>query len=232
MIDLYFWPTYNGWKVTVLLEELGLDYNIIPVDIMHGEQFEPEFLKISPNNRIPAVVDHDTESGEPMAMFESGAILLYFAEKHRRLIADQPRLRSQTLQWLFFQVAHVGPMLGQCHHFRNYATEKIPYAIERYVNETSKLFRVVDQRLQDRRYLVDEYSIADIATLPWLRNWKNQGQNIDHFPNVALWLERLQQRAAVQRGLSVMAEQERQGSASDYSEEERSVLWGARQFGE
>ena len=116
MIDLYFWPTYNGWKVTVLLEELGLDYNIIPVDIMHGEQFEPEFLKISPNNRIPAVVDHDTESGEPIAMFESGAILLYFAEKHRRLIADQPRLRSQTLQWLFFQVAHVGPMLGQCHH--------------------------------------------------------------------------------------------------------------------
>jgi len=230
MIELYFWPTYNGWKITILLEELGLDYKIIPVDIMSGQQFDPEFLNISPNNRIPALIDHGLKSEEPIAIFESGAILLYLAEKHHRLISDKPRLRSQTLQWLFFQVANVGPMLGQCHHFLNYATEQIPYAVDRYVNEASRLFRVVNQRLQDRTFLVDEYSIADIATLPWLRNWENQGQDIRNFPNIEAWLDRLHQRPAVQRGLAIMAAQERQGIAADYDEKERSILWGDRQY--
>jgi GST-like protein len=230
MIDLYYWPTPNGWKVTILFEELGLSYNAIPIDIMKGDQFAPEFLEISPNNRVPAVVDTEGEDGAPLSIFESGAILLHYAEKHRRFIPANERGRAEVLQWLFFQMGNVGPMLGQCHHFRNYALEKIPYAIDRYVNEARRLFRVVEKRLADRDFVAGDYSIADMALFPWMRNWKNQGQDIAEFPAVGGWLDRMNARLAVQRGLAVRAEDERR--VHDYDEEERSVLWGARQYGQ
>ena len=150
MIDLYYWPTPNGWKLTILFEELGIPYNVIPVDINKGEQFEQDFLTIAPNNRMPAVVDSEGADGAPLSLFESGAIMLHYADKHGRLIPDDERGRAEVLQWLFFQMGNVGPMLGQCHHFRNYAPEKLPYAIERYVNETSRLYRVVNKCLADR----------------------------------------------------------------------------------
>ena len=227
-IDLHYWPTYNGWKVTILFEELGIDYNVVPVDIMKGEQFEPDFVVISPNNRIPAVVDRTGGDHPPLCIFESGAILLHYAEQHRRFIPGDTRGRSQVLQWLFFQAANVGPVLGQVHHFRNYALEKLPYAIDRFENEGSRLFAVVDERLEGRDYVAGEYSIADMALFPWLRNWKNQGQNIMDYPRVRAWIDRIEVRPAVQRGLAVRKEDER--TVHDYDAEERSVLWGERQY--
>ena len=166
MIDLYYWPTPNGWKLTILFEELGIPYNVIPVDINKGEQFEQDFLTIAPNNRMPAVVDSEGADGAPLSLFESGAIMLHYADKHGRFIPDDERGRAEVLQWLFFQMGNVGPMLGQCHHFRNYAPEKLPYAIERYVNETSRLYRVVNKRLADRDWVAGDYSIADMAIFP------------------------------------------------------------------
>ena len=228
MIDLYYWPTPNGWKITILFEELGLPYSVIPVDINKGEQFDPDFLSIAPNNRMPAVVDPDGADGKPLSLFESGAIMLHYADKHRRFVPADEQGRAEVLQWLFFQMGNVGPMLGQCHHFRNYAPERIPYVTERYTNEASRLYRVVDKRLADRDFIAGAYSIADMAIFPWMRIWRNQGQDIADYPNVAAWLERNKARPAVRRGLAVLDERQRKNW--EFTEEERSVMFGAKQF--
>jgi GSH-dependent disulfide-bond oxidoreductase len=186
MIDLYTWPTPNGYKVSILLEELGLPYRVVPVDIGRGEQLSPGFLEISPNNKIPAIVDHDGPGGEPLALFESGAILLYLADKTGRLVPEDARGRWSVVQWLMFQMGTVGPMLGQTHHFRGYAPERIPYAVDRYTNEASRIYNVIDRRLERSPWLAGEdYTIADIATWPWLRTWERQGQRLEDFPHLA-----------------------------------------------
>jgi GST-like protein len=204
MIDLYYWTTPNGHKITIFLEEAGLPYRIVPVNIGKGEQFAPAFLEISPNNRIPAIVDHaPADGGAPIPVFESGAILLYLAEKTGRFLAPDPRVRLETLQWLFWQVANLGPMAGQNHHFNRYAPERIPYAIERYVKETSRLYAVLDERLAGRDYVAGEYSIADMACYPWIVPYKRQEQNIDDFPNLARWLRRIAERPAVVKAYEI-----------------------------
>ncbi|MDA0228664.1 MAG: glutathione binding-like protein [Proteobacteria bacterium] len=228
MIDLYYWPTPNGWKITILFEELGLDYKIIPVNIIEGDQFAPDFLKIAPNNRMPAIVDPDGADGEPISIFESGAILLHYAEKHKRFIPADERGRVDVLQWLFFQMGNVGPMLGQCHHFRNYAEEKLEYAIDRYTREATRLYRVVDTRLADRDYVAGDYSIADMALFSWMRVWKNQGQTLEDFPHLSKWIDRMYQRPAVRRGLDVMKDE--QAKKREFTEEQRSVMFGDKQF--
>lgn len=185
MIDLYYWTTPNGHKITIFLEEVGLPYNIIPINIGAGDQFQPEFLKISPNNRIPAIVDHQPAGGgEAISVFESGAILLYLAEKTGKLISQDVRGRTEVLQWLFWQMAGLGPMAGQNHHFSTYAPEKIEYAINRYVNETGRLYAVLDKRLADREFIAGDYSIADIAAYPWIVPHERQSQSLDNFPNL------------------------------------------------
>ncbi|MBI3571499.1 MAG: glutathione S-transferase N-terminal domain-containing protein [Gammaproteobacteria bacterium] len=200
MIDLYYWPTPNGHKITLFMEETGLRYRIVPVNIGRGDQFKPEFLKISPNNRMPAIVDHEpADGGAPIPIFESGAILLYLAEKTGRFLAQDARARMETLQWLFWQVGGLGPMAGQNHHFNVYAPEKIPYAIERYVNETARLYAVLDRRLLDREFIVGDYSIADIACYPWIVSHARQQQNLDDFPNLKRWFEAIRQRPATVR---------------------------------
>ncbi|MGA2447838.1 MAG: glutathione binding-like protein [Polyangiaceae bacterium] len=220
MIDLYTAPTPNGFKVSIALEELDLPYRVHVVDLRAGEQFAPDFLRISPNNKIPAIVD-----GE-LGIFESGAILVYLAEKAGRLLPASGPARYATLQWLFFQVGGVGPMLGQAHHFRTYAPDKIAYAIDRYTNEARRLFRVVDKRLSEARYLAgDEYSIADIATLPWMRLHENQGVDIAQFPNVARWIEAVERRPAVQKGLTVPPR-----SDAPMDDRAREVLFGRAQY--
>ena len=204
MIDLHYWPTPNGWKVTIALAELGLPYTVRPVNIGRGEQFRPEFLAISPNNRMPAIVDHDPPGGgAPISIFESGAILLYLAEKTGRLIPDDVRGRTEVLQWVFWQMGGLGPMAGQAHHFRQYATEKIPYAIERYTNEVNRLYGVLDRRLADREFVAGDYSIADIAIFPWVVPWKNQGQELSAFPHLERWFRALREREPVRAGLAV-----------------------------
>ncbi len=205
-IDLYFWPTPNGHKISIALEELELPYVVHPVDIARGDQFKPGFLAISPNNKMPAVVDPDGPDGDPVSIFESGAILLYLARKTGELRGKGKRARILVEQWLFWQVAGLGPMAGQAHHFRNYAPEKIPYAIDRYTNEVARLYGVLDRQLQDRPYIAGKYSIADIASYPWARLWDRQGQDIDQFPNVKAWLDRVGQRPAVVRGLEAGSE--------------------------
>ncbi len=198
MIDLYTAPTPNGFKVSIALEELELPYQVHVVDIRSGAQFAPDFLKISPNNKIPAIVD-----GE-LSIFESGAILVYLAEKAGRLLPTSGPGRYKVLEWLFFQVGGIGPMLGQVHHFRNYAPEKIPYAIDRYVNEGKRLFHVVDRQLSGSRFLAgDDYSIADIANMPWMKLHKNQGIDIAEYPHVARWITEIDARPAVQKGMAV-----------------------------
>ena len=172
MIDLFFWTTPNGYKVTIMLAEVGLPYRVVPIDITAGDQFKPEFLAISPNNKIPAIVDDDGPDAEPIAVFESGAILLYLAEKTGRFLPSSARARMEVIQWLMFQMGGVGPMLGQAHHFRRYAPEQIAYAVDRYTNEAARLYRVIDRRLADHEYLAGEYSIADIATFPWIRPYR------------------------------------------------------------
>jgi GSH-dependent disulfide-bond oxidoreductase len=205
MIDLYFWTTPNGYKVTILLEELGWPYNVIPVHIGKGEQFAPEFLKISPNNKIPALVDHDGPDGKPIEIFESGAIMMYLAEKSGwRFMPADLRQRSEVIQWLMFQMSDLGPMLGQAHHFRRYAPETIPYAVDRYTNEAHRLYRVIDKRLGQAPYLAGDYSIADMATYPWLRPYKWQGQDLAEFFNLSRWYSDVRTRPAVQRGLAVL----------------------------
>jgi GST-like protein len=200
-LTLYYWTTPNGHKVTMFLEEVGLPYTIAPINIGAGDQFKPEFLAIAPNNRIPAIVDHEPAGGgEPISVFESGAILLYLADKVGKLIPDAVRGRAEVLQWLFWQMGGLGPMAGQNHHFSQYAPEKIPYAIDRYVNETGRLYAVMNKRLSDRPFLAgEEYSIADIASYPWIVPYERQGQNLEDFPHLKRWFEAIQSRPATVR---------------------------------
>ncbi len=200
MIDLYYWTTPNGHKITIFLEEVGLPYNIIPVNIGAGDQFKPEFLQISPNNRIPAIVDNEpVNGGAPISVFESGAILLYLAEKTGQLIPQDVRLRVEVLQWLFWQMGGLGPMAGQNHHFSTYAPEKIEYAINRYVKETGRLYAVLDKRLADREFVAGDYSIADIAVYPWIVPYERQSQKLEDFPNLQRWFETIKARPATIR---------------------------------
>lgn len=223
MIDLYSWPTPNGHKVHVMLEEMGEDYNVHAVDIAKGQQFEEDFLKISPNNKIPAIVDHDGPGGKAVSVFESGAILIYLAEKHKSgLLPDDPVKRYQVLQWLMFQMGGLGPMLGQTHHFRQYAPEKIEYGIERYTKETTRLYGVMDKRLGQADYLAGDYSIADIACMPWIRSYKKQGQELDDYPNLKRWFLAIKERPAVRRGLQVLEEHTR---TTPYNKEELKVMF-------
>jgi len=207
MIDLYTWTTPNGYKIHIALEEMGLAYTAHPINIGKGDQFEPEFLKISPNNKIPAMVDHDGSNGEDYAIFESGAMLLYLAEKTGQFLPKDPVQRYDTIAWLMFQMGGVGPMLGQAHHFNKYAPEKIDYAIKRYEGESNRLYGVMDKRLGQSEFLAgDEYSIADMATWPWLRSAETQGVNMADYPNVKAWFDKIGERDAVKRGLDVLAE--------------------------
>ncbi len=200
MIDLYYWTTPNGHKITMFLEEVGLPYNIFPINIGSGDQFKPEFLKISPNNRIPAIIDREpTGGGEPISVFESGAILLYLAEKTNKLIPTDVRDRVAALEWLFWQMGGLGPMAGQNHHFNRYAPEKIPYAIDRYVNETGRLYGVLNKRLESREFVAGSYSIADIASYPWITGYELQGQNLDNFPHLKRWFEAIKARPSTIR---------------------------------
>jgi GST-like protein len=226
MIDLYYWPTPNGHKITIFLEETGLEYNVVPINIRKGEQFAPEFLKISPNNRMPAIVDTDGPGGKPFHLFESGAILLYLAEKTGKLMPSETRARYRVIEWLMFQMANVGPMLGQAGHFRNAAPEKIPYAIERYTNESHRLFNVLDKRLADSAYMAGDYSIADIATYPWVvAALRAQPEQLNTRANLKRWIDAIAARPAVKKGMAVMADQPQK----PLSEEERSILYGAKQ---
>ena len=200
MIDLYYWTTPNGHKITMFLEEAGLPYSIFPINIGSGDQFKPEFLKIAPNNRIPAIIDREpTGGGEPISVFESGAILLYLAEKTNKLIPTDVRDRVAALEWLFWQMGGLGPMAGQNHHFNRYAPEKIPYAIDRYVNETGRLYGVLNKRLESREFVAGSYSIADIASYPWITGYELQGQNLDNFPNLKRWFEAIKARPSTIR---------------------------------
>jgi GST-like protein len=207
MIDVYTWPTPNGHKVHIMLEETGLAYRVHAVDIGKGEQFKPDFLRISPNNKIPAIVDSDGPDGKPISMFESGAILVYLAAKTGQLLPENIRDRWSTLEWLMFQMGGIGPMLGQAHHFLIYAPEKLPYAMNRYSKEANRLYGVLDRRLAESEFVgCGEYTIADIAIMPWLRSYKNQGVNLDEYPNVKRWFDGINARPAVQRGLQVLAD--------------------------
>ena len=228
MIDLYTWPTPNGHKMHIMLEEVGLEYKVIPIDIGAGDQFDPEFLKISPNNKMPAMVDHDGPGGEALPMFESGAMLLYLAEKTGRFLPSEMAARYRVTQWLMFQMGHIGPMLGQAHHFRAYAPETIPYAVDRYTNEASRLYGVLDTRLGESEYLADEYSVADIAVFPWLRSHERQGQDLNDFPHVKRWFEAIDARPAVKRGLQVLSEKRRKKPGFD--DKEREILFGKTQY--
>jgi GSH-dependent disulfide-bond oxidoreductase len=225
MIDLHYWTTPNGHKVTIFLEEAGLPYRILPVNISKGDQFKPDFLAISPNNRIPAIVDHEpVGGGAPISVFESGAILLYLAEKTGRFLPADPLGRVEVTQWLFWQMAGLGPMAGQNHHFSNYAPEKLPYAINRYVNETNRLYGVLNKRLADRPFIAGTYSIADMASYPWIVPYKNQGQSLDDFPHLKRWFETIKSRPAVMRAYDRAKEINSQPSVM--TEESKRVLFG------
>jgi GST-like protein len=225
MIDLYYWPTPNGHKITMFLEEVGLEYRIIPVNIGAGDQFKPEFLRISPNNRMPAIVDlAPADGGSAISVFESGAILMYLAEKTGKLLPADLRGRKTVLEWLFWQVSGLGPMAGQNHHFSNYATEKIPYAIDRYVKETNRLYGVLDRRLDGREFIAgNDYTIADIAAYPWIVSWKAQQQNLDEFPNIKRWFDAIRNRPTT---VSAYAKALPYSSQPTMTEESRKVLFG------
>ncbi|MFZ0501508.1 MAG: glutathione binding-like protein [Steroidobacteraceae bacterium] len=225
MIDLYYWTTPNGHKITMFLEETGLPYRIVPVNIGKGEQFQPEFLRISPNNRMPAIVDHQPEGGgSPVSVFESGAILLYLARKARKLIPSDLRGEVETLQWLFWQVGGLGPMAGQNHHFTQYAPEKLPYAIERYVKETNRLYGVLNHRLADRPYVAGRaYTIADIASYPWIVPYERQQQNLDDFPHLKRWFNEIRARPATVRAYERAAQINTEAAVTA---ESRAILFG------
>jgi GSH-dependent disulfide-bond oxidoreductase len=227
MIDLYYWPTPNGWKITIFLEEAEVPYRVNPVDIGRGEQFSPDFLRISPNNRMPAIVDSEGPGGKPISIFESGAILLYLAEKTGRFLPRDPHGRYDAVQWLMWQMGGVGPMFGQAGHFLNYAPEKIPYAIDRYTNEVRRLCRILDGRLADREFVAGEYSIADMAIFPWVHAL-TKVVDLSEVPHVSAWVDRLAARPAVQRGLAVLEEERRR--RRDLTDEMRSILFGEKQF--
>ena len=224
MIDLYYWPTPNGHKITMLLEELNLPYTLKPVNIGKGEQFAADFLKIAPNNRMPAIVDHaPADGGAPISVFESGAILLYLADKTGRFVSPEPRRRVETLEWLFWQVGGLGPMAGQNHHFGTYAPERIPYAIKRYVDETNRLYGVLDRRLAGRDFLAGDYSIADMAAYPWTVSHERQGQNLDDFPDLKRWFHAIEDRPAT---IAAYARGETVNRPAVMSEEDKRVLLG------
>lgn len=228
MIEAWSWPTPNGHKVHIALEELGLAWRVVPVNIGEGEQFSAAFLALTPNHRIPAIVDSEGPGGQPITLFESGAILIYLAEKAHRLIPTDPAQRYTCLQWLMFQMGGVGPMFGQYNHFASYAPQKLPYAIERYSNEVHRLHRVLEKRLAASEYLAGaEYSIADIATFPWIRNPDRRGVDLARYPAVKRWHDAIAARPGVQRGVAVLADRQRKGAMSDA---ERENLFGARQF--
>ncbi|WP_372502463.1 glutathione binding-like protein [Tistrella mobilis] len=227
-IDLFYWPTPNGWKISIALEELGLPYTVRPVNIGAGDQFQPDFLKFSPNNKMPAIIDPEGPEGRPISIFESGAILIYLAEKTGRLMPADPRGRYAVLEWLMFQMGGVGPMLGQAHHFRQYAPEKIQYAIDRYTNEAGRLYNVLDKRLSETEWVAgDDYSIADIAIFPWIVPHERQGQSFDERPHLKRWYETMKARPAVSKGLDVGKEL-RSGSATDPKVFQ--TLFGAAQY--
>jgi len=228
LIDVYTWPTPNGHKVHIMLEETGLPYTVHAVDIQSGDQFKPEFLKISPNNKIPAIVDSDGPGGKPMSMFESGAILFYLASKTGKFLPEDIRLRWAVMQWTMFQMGHIGPMLGQAHHFLGYAVEKIEYAMNRYRKEANRLYGVLDKWLAESPYVAcGEYTVADMAIMPWLRSYERQGVNMDEYPNVRRWFDKINARPAVQRGLQVLAERRR---TTPLTPEQREVMFGSVQF--
>ena len=227
MIDLYTWPTPNGHKIHIMLEETGLAYRVIPVDIGAGDQFKPEFLKISPNNKMPAMVDTKGPGGKPMALAESGAMLFYLASKTGRFLPEDIRKRWQVMQWVMFQMGHIGPMLGQAHHFLQYAPEKIEYAMNRYKNESNRLYGVVERRLKESKFLAcSEYTIADMAAMPWMRFPERQGVNIEEYPNVRRWRDGIAARPAVQRALQVLADRRR----PEMTKEQKEILFGATQY--
>ena len=226
-IDLYYFPTPNGHKVSIMLEELGVPYTVHPIHIGKGDQFKPEFLAVSPNNKIPAIVDPEGPGGEPISVFESGAILKYLAEKFGRFYPQDARARVAVDEWLFWQMGGFGPMLGQNHHFALYAPEKIPYAIDRYRNETHRLYGVLNKQLEGRDYIAGEYSIADIASLSWSLGWERQGIDLKEFPNIAAWQERLKARPGVERGLAVALPEEQETNLSD-DKGAQSVLFNQR----
>ncbi|MDX1712088.1 MAG: glutathione S-transferase N-terminal domain-containing protein [Rhodovibrionaceae bacterium] len=221
MIDFYYWPTPNGWKVAIMLEECGLQYRMIPVNIGKGDQFDPDFLAISPNNRMPAIVDHDAGS-EPVPVFESGAILLYLARKTGRFMAKDERGRKESEEWLFWQVGNLGPMAGQLSHFRNYAPHEDAYALERYSGEYARCLAVMETRLEGRDFIVGDYSIVDMCCWPWVLIAKPLGQPLDEFPNVARWRQTVKERPAVQRAVDLGKEYRR---SEGPSEEERKLLF-------
>lgn len=225
-IDLYYWPTPNGQKISIMLEECALPYTVHPVNIGKGDQFKPDFLAISPNNRMPAIVDPEGPDGKPISVFESGAILQYLGRKTGLFYPADERARVAVDEWLFWQMGGLGPMLGQTHHFRLYAPEKIPYAIDRYTNETNRLYGVLNNRLDGRDYICGDYSIADIACIGWARGWEKQGQDLKQFPHVARWLDTMMARPAVQRGIKVG--EALRNPAGISTPEEKAVLFGQK----
>lgn len=228
MLDLYAWPTPNAYKISIMLEEIGLPYNVIPVNIGAGEQFAPDFLKISPNNRMPAIVDRDAQGGS-LSVFESGAILLYLAEKSGRFWPSEAHARYKVAEWLMWQMGGLGPMLGQAGHFRNYAPEKIPYAIDRYTNEAKRLLGVLDGQLTGKEYVAGDYSIADMANYPWTLAVKWLEIPVEEFPNMTRWQATMAARPAVVKGMELLAEKRRPPAPMD--EKQREILYGKTQYG-
>jgi GST-like protein len=229
LIDLYTWPTPNGHKIHIMLEETGLEYRVHPIDIGAGDQFKPEFLAISPNNKIPAMVDQRGPGGKPFALAESGAMLFYLASKTGRFLPEDMRARWQVMQWVMFQMGHIGPMLGQAHHFLQYAPEKIEYAMNRYRNEAQRLYGIVDKQVEKNSWIAGgEYSIADMSIMPWLRFPERQGVNIDNYPNLKQWRDRIAARPAVKKALEVLADRRR--ATPSFTKEQAEVLFGATQY--
>jgi len=228
LIDLYTWPTPNGHKIHIMLEETGLPYTVHPIDIQSGDQFKPEFLKISPNNKMPAIVDRDGPGGKPMPLAESGAILFYLASKTGKFLPEDVRDRWVVMQWVMFQMGHIGPMLGQAHHFLGYAQEKLEYAMNRYRNEANRLYGVLERRLKEVPWIAGrEYTIADMSIMPWLRAPERQGVNIDEYPRVRDWRDKIAARPAVQRALQVLADRRR---TTPLTAEQREVMFGSVQY--
>ncbi|MCA1495029.1 glutathione S-transferase family protein [Sinorhizobium alkalisoli] len=227
-IELYYWPTPNGWKITIMLEELGVPYVVKYVNIGRGDQFAPEFLEISPNNRMPAIVDPEGPDGVPISVFESGAILQYLGRKYRRFYPSDERARVEVEQWLFWQVGGLGPMAGQAHHFRQYAPERIAYGIERYTNEVNRLYGVMNKRLADRPFLAADYSIADMAAIGWVIPHENQGQDLNEFPNLKRWFETMLARPAVKKAIEVGKEERARQKSLAEDKEAQKILFGQR----
>ncbi|WEX78402.1 glutathione S-transferase N-terminal domain-containing protein [Sinorhizobium numidicum] len=227
-IELYYWPTPNGWKITIMLEELGVPYAVKYINIGRGDQFAPDFLKISPNNRMPAIIDPDGPDGQPISIFESGAILQYLGRKHGKFYPADERSRVEVEQWLFWQVGGLGPMAGQAHHFRQYAPERIEYGINRYTDEVNRLYGVMNKRLADRPFLAGDYSIADMACIGWVIPHENQGQDLNEFPNLKRWFEAVLARSAVKKAIEVGKEERARQASLAEDKEAQKILFGQR----